>query len=251
MIYYFILFNGEVWSKMNIDSFMTPRLLAVADMVGDCKSLADIGTDHAYVPVYLVEKKRAESAIAMDINEGPLTRADENIKRFNLSDKIKTRLSDGLEKLCDNEVDTVVIAGMGGILINSIVESHKDRLTSVKRYILQPMTAIEETRKYLAENGFNIVDETLAKEDEKIYTVICAERGKMIIENEINLLIGKHLIKKQDKILPELISGKIYEYEQATSSMKNSTSPEIKEKQEHFAFLISELKKLQEECRKW
>lgn len=251
MIYYFILFNGEVWSKMNIDSFMTPRLLAVAGMVKNSAAIADIGTDHAYIPVYLVTKRRAESAIAMDINEGPLTRADENIKRFNLSDKIKTRLSDGLEKLKNNEADTVVIAGMGGILINSIIESHKDRLTSVKKYILQPMTAIEETRKYLAENGFNIVDETLAKEDDKIYTVICAEPGKMKIENEINLLIGEALIKKHDRILPELLSGKIYEYEKAVSSMKNSKSCEIKEKQEHFAFLISELKKLQEECSKW
>lgn len=236
---------------MNIELFMTPRLLAVADMVGDCKSLADVGTDHAYVPVYLVENKRAESAIAMDINKGPLLRADENIKRFKLSDKITTRLSDGLEKLQNGEVDTVVIAGMGGILINSIIESHKARLTSVKKYVLQPMTAIEETRKYLAENGFNIVDEALAKEDKKIYTIICAERGEMKIEKEINLLIGKHLIKKQDKILPELLSGKIYEYEKAVSSMKNSTSPEIKEKQEYFSFLISELKKLYEECQKW
>ncbi len=236
---------------MNIDSFMTPRLLAVAGMVKNSAAIADIGTDHAYIPVYLVTKRRAESAIAMDINEGPLTRADENIKRFNLSDKIKTRLSDGLEKLKNNEADTVVIAGMGGILINSIIESHKDRLTSVKKYILQPMTAIEETRKYLAENGFNIVDETLAKEDDKIYTVICAEPGKMKIENEINLLIGEALIKKHDRILPELLSGKIYEYEKAVSSMKNSKSCEIKEKQEHFAFLISELKKLQEECSKW
>jgi tRNA (adenine22-N1)-methyltransferase len=113
------------------------------------------------------------------------------------------------------------------------------------------MTAIEETRKYLAENGFKIVDETLAKEDDKIYTVICAERGEMRIDKEINYYIGEALIKKQDKILPELLSGKIYEYEKAISSMKNSTSPEIKEKQEHFKFLISELKKLQEECQKW
>ncbi len=236
---------------MNINSFMTPRLQTVANMVSGAEVVADIGTDHAYVPVYLVLNNRVHSAIAMDINEGPLLRAEENIKKFSLSDKITTRLSDGLKELQDNEVDTVIIAGMGGILINAILHSEKDRLTSVKKYILQPMTAIEETRKYLAENGFVILDEALAKEDEKIYTVICAAPGEMKIENEINYYIGECLIKKQDKILPEYIQGKIYEYEKAVLAMTNTKNPEAKKKQEHFSYLISELKRLQKECEKW
>lgn len=236
---------------MNINSFMTPRLLAVANMVDDSLCVADIGTDHAYVPVYLVLNNVAKSALAMDINEGPIARAEENIKRFSLSNKIKTRLSDGLTKLSNNEADTVIIAGMGGILINNIIEASKERLSSVKKYILQPMTAIEETRKYLSENGFEIIDEALAKEDEKIYTIISAVPGEMIINNEINYYIGEALIKKQDKILPEYIRGKIYEFEKAVTSMKNAQNPEIKKKEEHFLYLISELKKLQEECNKW
>lgn len=236
---------------MNIDSFMTPRLQTVANMVSDAEVVADIGTDHAYVPVYLVLNNQAHSAVAMDINEGPLLRAEENIKKFSLSDKITTRLSDGLKELQNNEVDTVIIAGMGGILINAILHSEKDRLTSVKKYILQPMTAIEETRKYLAENGFVILDEALAKEDDKIYTIICAVPGKMTIENEINYYIGECLMKKQDKILPEYIRGKIYEYEKAVLAMENAKNPETKKKQEHFSYLVSELKRLQKECGKW
>ena len=236
---------------MNINSFMTPRLLAVANMVDSAGCVADIGTDHAYVPVYLILNDMAKTALAMDINEGPIGRAEENIKRFSLSDKIKTRLSDGLAQLTDNEADTVIVAGMGGILINNIIEASKGRLSSVKKYVLQPMTAIEETRRYLAENGFEIVDEVLAKEDEKIYTIISATPGEMKIENEINYYIGEHLIKKQDKILPEYIKGKIYEFEKAVTSMKNAQNPEIKQKEERFLYLISELKRLQEECNKW
>lgn len=236
---------------MNINSYMTPRLLTVANMVSKSVSVADIGTDHAYVPVYLILNDIADKAIAMDINEGPLTRADENIKKFSLSNRIKTRLSDGLKELENNEADTVVIAGMGGILINTILNHDKDRLSSVKNYILQPMTAVEETRKYLADNGFEIVDEALAKEDEKIYTVINATPGAMKIDNEVNYYIGECLIRKRDKILPEYIKGKIYEYEKAVSSMKNAQNLETKKKEEHFLYLISEFKKLQEECNKW
>lgn len=232
-------------------SFMTPRLLTVAKMATNSVLVADIGTDHAYVPVYLILNGMAKSAIAMDINNGPLMRADENIKRFSLTDSIKTRLSDGLKELENNEADTVIIAGMGGVLINSIIDNDKERLTSVKRYILQPMTAIEETRKYLEQNGFRIVNEKLAKEDNKIYTVICAEYGKMKIENEINYYIGQCLLDNHDEILPELLEGKIYEYEKAISSMKNTDNEETIKKAHHYTYLLSEFKRLKEECATW
>lgn len=236
---------------MKINSSMTPRLLAVAEMVKDASLVADIGTDHAYVPVYLVLNNIVSGALAMDINEGPLMRAEENIKRFSLNDKIKTRLSDGLIELHDGEADTVIIAGMGGILINNIIERDKKRLTSVKKYILQPMTAIDETRKYLYENGFRIVDEKLAKEDDKIYTVISAVCGEMKAENEIEYYVGKQLIQKRDKFLPDFLNGKIYEYEKALASMQRASGTELDLRKKHFEYLLSEFKKLSEECAKW
>lgn len=238
-------------SFLNIDSFMTPRLLAVAKMIKNSKSVADIGTDHAYVPVYLVANNIVESAVAMDINEGPLKRAEENIKRFLLTDKIKTRLSDGLSKLENNEVDTVIIAGMGGVLINNILKKDAKRLTSVKSFVLQPMTAIYETRKYLAENGFKITDEKLAKEDDKIYTIILAERGEMVVSDDINFHVGECLIKNKDEILPELLDGKIYEYEKALTSMKNTNNQDTKDKALHFEYLLQEFKRLKGVCAKW
>lgn len=236
---------------MDSCSFMTPRLLTVAKMVKESDAVADIGTDHAYVPVYLVLNGMTKSALAMDINKGPLMRADENINRFSLQEKITTRLSDGLKELKNGEADTVIIAGMGGVLINSIIDCDKDRLNSVKHYILQPMTALEETRKYLEQNGFKIIDEKLAKEDNKIYTVICAVPGEMKIEKEINYYIGQCLIDNRDEILPELLDGKIYEYEKAISSMKNTDNEETIKKAHHYTYLLSEFKRLSEECAKW
>ncbi len=236
---------------MDSCSFMTPRLLTVSKMVKESDAVADIGTDHAYVPVYLVLNGMTKSALAMDINKGPLMRADENINRFSLQEKINTRLSDGLKELKNNEVDTVIIAGMGGVLINSIIDCDKERLNSVKHYILQPMTAVEETRKYLEQNGFKIIDEKLAKEDNKIYTVIHAVFGEMKIEKEINYYIGQCLIDNRDEILPELLDGKIYEYEKAISSMKNTDNEETIKKAHHYSYLLSEFKRLREECAKW
>lgn len=235
----------------NINCSMTPRLMAVAEMVKKESVVADIGTDHAYVPVYLVLNNICSSALAMDINEGPLLRADENIKRFSLTEKIKTRLSDGLSELEDGEADTVVIAGMGGILINNIIEKDRRRLTSVKHYILQPMTAIEETRKYLFGNGFKIVDEKLAVEDEKIYTVISAITGEMSVEAEVDYYIGKCLISNHDAHLCDYLQGKIYEYEKALNSMEKASGDEINEKKEHFRYLLKEFKRIKEECAKW
>lgn len=236
---------------LNIDSFMTPRLLTVAKMVKNSKTLADIGTDHAYVPVYLVINNIIDSAIAMDINKGPLHKACENINKFSLNNKIKTRLSDGLAELEDGEADTVVIAGMGGVLINKILENDKERLNSVKTYILQPMTAIYETRKYLAENGFIIVDEALAKEDDKIYTIIKAEKGNMNIATEIGYYVGDCLIKNKDEHLIEFLDGKIYEFEKAVSSMKNTKNEEIKKKKEYFEYILKDFKRIKGECAKW
>ena len=109
---------------------LTPRLKKIAGLLPDkAKTLADIGTDHAYLPVYCLLNGICENAVAMDVNEGPLKRAEENTKKYNLEDKISLRLSDGIQKLKKGEADVIVIAGMGGLLIQKILEDGKDILT--------------------------------------------------------------------------------------------------------------------------
>ncbi len=236
---------------MDAGNFLTPRLRCVASFAEEGCRLADVGTDHAYIPIWLVQKGIAKSAIAMDINKGPLTRADENIKRFSLEDKVSTRLSNGLEKLCPGEADTVVIAGMGGMLINEILDAAKHVYSSVRRYILQPMTAVEETRTFLAENGFAIESEQLAQEDEKVYCILSVVRGKMEIPRKIDAYIGEKLVAAKDPLLSKYLDGKIYECDKAIGSLRAAEGTKAEERLSHFTYLSREMKKIREECAKW
>lgn len=236
---------------MTVDKFMTPRLLAVASFVEQESTVADIGTDHAYIPIWLIEHGISKSALAMDINQGPIDRANENILKFGMEETIKTRLSNGLEKLGENEADTVIIAGMGGILINEILKEAKHKHFGVKQFILQPMTAIEETRKFLAENGFVILNERLAKEDEKLYCVLSVTRGEMTIDREIDYYIGRKLIENKDPLLVDYLNGKLYEYEKAISLLEKGDREKNAKRLAHFVFLTEEMKKLKERCIAW
>ncbi len=148
------------------------RLSRCAEFVRDGARVADIGTDHAYLPVYLALNGRIKSAIAADINKKPLESGAETINRFGVSDIVKTRLSDGLAEIECSECDDVVIAGMGGELICSIISNAEWLKNSEKRLILQPMTRAEILRKYLYKNGFEILREQAAEGGGRIYTVM-------------------------------------------------------------------------------
>lgn len=230
---------------------MTARLFAAAKFVKRGSTVADVGTDHAYIPIWLLKNGICPSAVAMDINRGPILRAEDNIKKFGLESKICTKLSDGLAALNAGEADTAIIAGMGGILINQILKNAKHLYSSVHHYILQPMTAVEETRKFLEENGFLIEDECLAQEGVKLYTVISAVRGSMKIEKEIDYYIGEKLICRRDALLPAYLDGRIYELEKAIFSMQSAQSEETAKKREHFIYLCAEMKKIKEACALW
>ncbi len=236
---------------MNVSKFMTPRLLTVASFVKCESKVCDVGTDHAYIPIWLIKNGISASALAMDINEGPLVRAKENIEKFDLGEKVKTRLSDGLSKLDKNEADTVIIAGMGGILINRILENAKELLPCIKHFVLQPMTAIEETRKFLAENSLLIEDEKLVREEDKIYTVLSVTHGEMNITDDIYYYIGKKLIENHDELLADYLDGKIYELDKAINSMVNTENKEALKKRLFFTEQKAKMEKIRKECERW
>ncbi len=169
---------------------LSERLIKITEFVDGTTSLADIGTDHGYVPVYCVQNGLCDSAIACDINEGPLNAAKEHIEGSGLSDKITTRLSDGLDALGKGEADTIVIAGMGGFLIRDILTRGKDVIDDTTRLILQPMVAGKELREYLISDGFEIVSEKLAREEDKFYNIIYAKKGTSHL-TERELVLGK------------------------------------------------------------
>ena len=162
----------------------------MASMVTTGGILADIGTDHAYVPIALVQRQKIKGAIAMDINEGPLARAQEHIRAARLEEYIQTRLSDGAEALLPNEADSILIAGMGGELISQIIENWEFSKDRSKHFILQPMTKSEELMRWLFANGFSVIKRDCCTAANKCYTVILAEySGEVRTVSESDLFL--------------------------------------------------------------
>lgn len=151
---------------------ISKRLTAVAELVKPDSAIADIGTDHGYIPVYLCKKNIIKSAVAADINEGPLASCRAFVEQQGLQDKIKSCLSNGFDNLCCDDFDTVIIAGMGGELISDIL-SRCDGLTQ-KHIILNPMTHPELARKFLYDNGFEIINDFIVYDSNHYYSVFDA-----------------------------------------------------------------------------
>lgn len=151
---------------------LSKRLDTIASFVPKGSKIADIGTDHGYIPIYLVENGAAVRALAMDVREGPLARAREHVEEHGLSDRIETRLSDGMQKLRSGEADTVIIAGMGGELVIHILEEGRRLWPEVRSFVLSPHSELHKVRRYLRENGFTAEDETMVKDEGKFYTVM-------------------------------------------------------------------------------
>lgn len=227
---------------------LTDRLLKIASLVTEGKRVADIGTDHGYIPVYLLNEGKIPFAVLADINKGPLENARKEVRHNNLLDKVDLRLGSGIEVLKKDEVDEVIIAGMGGILISEILEANLDVSQSVDKLILQPMQAQDELRRYLLNNGFEIVDEVLVKEDFRIYEIFIAKyTGKNTeVEDEIFYEVGKKLIKNKDELLKEFINKKIFKYESIIQKIEGKTGDAIDKKRQESMKVIEKLKNLVE-----
>ena len=182
------------------------RLLTAIPFIRDGRKFADIGTDHAYLPIYLLDKGIISSAIAADINQGPLDKANENIIKYGFENQIKTLLCDGLAKIEPDSVDDIAIFGMGGELIVKIIDEASWTKDSAKRLILQPMTHPEKVREYLAKNGFAILGETLSFDRGKIYQTICAQYDGIVRDfNAFTYAFGEYILKDKSKLLVELM----------------------------------------------
>ena len=174
------------------------RLCAIAGMVTKGNRLADVGCDHGYLSIYLVEERIVPSAIAMDVRPGPLSRARENISRYGLEDYIETRLSDGLTKLEPGEGDTLVIAGMGGPLMERILNEGAKVREGFQELILQPQSDLPHFRHFLSEIGWEIVREEMIK-------AVRRESGEQFAYTEEEAWFGPLLLKKCHPVLREYL----------------------------------------------
>ncbi len=183
----------RVGKRGTVAGFLSERMLRTAGFVSRGNRTADVGCDHAYTSIYLVEQGIAPQVIAMDVNAGPLARAKENVKRFGMEEKISLRLSDGLAKLLPGEADTVLIGGMGGPLMERILSAYPDTVATVKELVLQPQSEIAEFRRFVQKIGFRITEEDMLFEDGKYYTILRAEHGEDVLWTEEEYLYGKRL----------------------------------------------------------
>ena len=175
---------------------LSNRLKKIAEYAGKCEVVADIGTDHALVPVYLIENGLFLHAYACDIGELPLNRAREYVASRELTDKIELILSNGLEKV-PSDCDVVIIAGMGGELIREILRNDTEHQNAL--FVLQPMTASDELREYLYQSGFSILDEDIVSEraDTKLYSVMKVKKTNDHIDySNIDILVSPALCSK-------------------------------------------------------
>ena len=181
------------------------RLKAVAALVSPGLVLADVGCDHGYIPIYLIQKGQIPRAIAMDINQGPLLRAREHIREWGLEAYIETRLSDGLKALEPGEAQCLVIAGMGGPLMERILTQGAPVLKDMKELILQPQSEIGHFRQFLAENGYRIIEEDMVEEEKKYYPMMKAVQGSMNYTKKAEYLYGEKLLEKRNPVLREFL----------------------------------------------
>ncbi|HBF4284993.1 tRNA (adenine(22)-N(1))-methyltransferase [Clostridioides difficile] len=225
---------------------LTDRLLEIASLVSDGKKIADIGTDHGYIPVYLLKEGKVPFAVLADVNKGPLDNAHKEVIQNNLLDKVDLRLGSGIEILEIGEVEEVIIAGMGGILISELLEAKKEVAHNVEKLILQPMQAQEELRYYLLNNGYEILEEVLVREDFRIYEIIVAKyTGKnTIIEDEIYYEVGIKLLENKDSLFNDFIEKKIKTYSSIVNKLEGKNGEAIDKKRKESEVVIKKLENL-------
>lgn len=202
---------------------LSKRLETIASMVPAAAAdglVADVGTDHGFVPIWLVEQKKAGRALAMDVRSGPLQRAQGHIREHKLEQVIETRLSDGLAGLKPYEADTVVIAGMGGELMLRILRDGGHVRDTVRHWVLSPQSELREFRHGLEKLGLAIVREVMVEEDGKYYTIMLAEPGKMHYDGEYQYRYGGCLIRDKSPELAALLKKEERQYKEIISRLQ-------------------------------
>ena len=218
---------------------LSPRLETIADMVPSEARLADVGTDHALVPIRLILDGRIPSAIASDIRPGPLQRARSNASEYG-AENIRFVLCDGLSGIAPDEADAIVIAGMGGETIASILDAAAWARDG-KSLILQPMSRSEVLRRELARQGIRIVEERLLEERGKIYTVIGARGGEPLDLSEAEYYTGPYALLSRHPLFPRLTERLIDKFRAALEGLSRSGEREGSGRRERLRTVYGEL----------
>lgn len=203
------------------------RLKAIAQMVTPCGVAADVGCDHGYLAIHLVEKGLAKRVIAMDVAKGPLSRAKENIGKSSCKDRIETRLSDGVTMLQNGEADTVIMAGIGGNLMMRLLENGKEILRTVKELVLSPHSEIEQVRRYLLAHEYIIVDENMIVDEGKNYVILKVSHGAGSYEKRCHYRYGKVLLEKRNPVLLDCLGKEKQQLLHIQATLRDSRTESV------------------------
>lgn len=200
-----------------------PRLFCAASMVRHKRKIVDIGTDHAYLPAFLVLNRRAEDVLACDIGIKPLENAKRTVEMYSLQDKIQLRVSDGLKEVLPEEAEEIVICGMGGTLITEILNASEWVKKQGMHLILQPMTHSEDVRRYLSENGFAIIEEKHITDNGRVYCCISADyTGDVKPADEGYYYFGK--LPVEGEAATEFVSKRLNRLDTKLNALKSADS---------------------------
>jgi len=208
---------------------VSERIKTIVDEISH-RTLADIGTDHGYIPIYAYKTAKIDSAIACDVNEIPLLNAKSNIFSYEINKYIQTRLGYGLIPIQAGESETCTIAGMGGDLIINILDCSKELVQNFSQLILQPQSKIENVRRYIHDIGFRIVNEEFIEEAGKYYTVINSIKGEKEKYTPTEYVLGKILIEKKVPIFIEYINKEKNKIEAVIKKIEKEENTGIEEK---------------------
>ena len=213
---------------------LSKRLKRIAEHVDKCESVADIGTDHGYIPIYLVKEGICKKAIASDINKGPIEKAKVNVAFEGVSNKVKCLLGPGLNSLKVGEVNGVILAGMGGNLTRDILLADMDKVKKYDFIILQPAQNPEVLREFLYKNDYEIIDEDLIKDEGRFYELFKVKYNenseKLVFEDELEYEVSTLLREKNHPLFKEFIEEKINKCETILSFIKEDTEAAKKRK---------------------
>lgn len=225
---------------------LSKRLKTIADLVPKNSRLVDVGTDHGYIPIYLNLNQPMDQCIASDINKGPLESARRNMDKYNLKN-IELRQGSGLQTVSKEDgMEVVVIAGMGGYLVQNILQADEELVKTMKRLILQPQNNIPEIRRYVHSLGFKIEREIFLEEEGKYYTVIVAVPGKESYAKAVEYEYGKYLLEESTPLYKEWLTYKLKGYKDIMDKLKGVEGEQSKSRIEE----LEEVSKLIEEALK-
>ncbi|HEU4965494.1 MAG TPA: class I SAM-dependent methyltransferase [Bacilli bacterium] len=223
---------------------LSNRLARIASYVPTGVKTADIGSDHAFLPIHLAQSGKSVYAVAGELNLGPFKAAERNVRQQGLTDRVSVRRGDGLAVIEPGEVDVITVSGMGGGTIKEILAADTSKLQGVSRLVLSPQGDADTLRRWLLEQGWQIVDEDLLIEDDKLYEFVVAERGEMKIDNPLALEFGPLLLARKHPLLVERLDYEIGKLDRALQGVEKATGPAAEARKQELLARKSQLEEV-------